>query len=216
MPANHPIRKMRALPDEALEHLDTTFDEICADMGRPPILPERRSRAWLLQVMYLIRSERQLIEELEYNLVFRGFLGMSVDEPVSNSSIFSNSRDRLFQADIGRRLFERSVEMARLQGLSSDDHVSVDGTLIAACASHKSVGRKDGSDGDNFDGVGRSAGRQFHRVWRSNETHGRQRPSWRPRPRALRVAQAMLYTLIENRDSLLVDAEPTQATGTAE
>ena len=111
------------------------------------------------------------MEQLDYNLMFRWFVGMSVDEPVWNASTFSKNRDRLAQADIGRRLFEQIVEMARRHGLASDEHFSVDGTLIAAWASHKSVRRKDGSDDDNCDGVGRNAGRHFHGERRSNETH---------------------------------------------
>ena len=220
VPANHPIRKMRALIDEALEHLDTTFDEVYADKGRPSIPPERLIRASLLQVIYSIRSERQLMEQLDYNLMFRWFVGMSVDEPVWNASTFSKNRDRLAQADIGRRLFEQIVEMARRHGLTSDDHFSVDGTLIAAWASHKSVRRKDGSDDDNSDGVGRNAGRHFHGERRSNKTHAS-----RTDPQALLASKSdgmasrpsyAAHTLIENRHGLLVDAELTQATGTAE
>jgi len=171
IPKRHPIRKMRKLVDEALANLDSVFDEIYADCGRPSIPPERLIRASLLQVFYSIRSERQLMEQLDYNLMFRWFVGLSVDEPVWNPSTFSKNRDRLAQADIGRRLFEEIVEMARRRSLTSNDQFSVDGTLIAAWASHKSVRRKDGSDDDNPDGVGGNAGCNFHGEKRSNKTH---------------------------------------------
>lgn len=220
VPKSHPIRKMRKLVDEALTNLDAIFDEIYADKGRPSIPPERLIRASLLQVIYSIRSERQLMEQLDYNLMFRWFVGLSVDEPVWNPSTFSKNRDRLAQADIGRRLFEEIVEMARRRNLTSNEHFSVDGTLIAAWASQKSVRRKDGSDDDNSDGVGRNAGRNFHGERRSNKTHGS-----RTDPEALIASKSngmaarpsyTGHTLMENRNGLLVDAELTQASGTAE
>lgn len=220
VPKNHPIRKMRKLVDEALTNLDAIFDEIYADSGRPSTPPERLIRASLLQVIYSVRSERQLMEQLDYNLMFRWFVGLSVDEPVWDPSTFSKNRDRLAQADIGRRLFEEIVEMARRRNLTSDEHFSVDGTLIAAWASHKSVRRKDGSDDDNSDGVGRNAARQFHGERRSNETHAS-----RTDPEALLASKSRGmatrpsytgHTLIENRNGLLVNAELTPATGTAE
>lgn len=220
VPKNHPIRKMRKLVDEALTNLDAIFDEIYADSGRPSTPPERLIRASLLQVIYSVRSERQLMEQLDYNLMFRWFVGLSVDEPVWDPSTFSKNRDRLAQADIGRRLFEEIVEMARRRNLTSDEHFSVDGTLIAAWASHKSVRRKDGSDDDNSDGVGRNAARQFHGERRSNETHAS-----RTDPEALLASKSSGmatrpsytgHTLIENRNGLLVNAELTPATGTAE
>jgi transposase len=220
VPRSHPIRKMRKLVDEALTNLDTVFDEIYAVNGRPSIPPERLIRASLLQVFYSIRSERQLMEQLDYNLMFRWFVGLSVDEPVWNPSTFSKNRDRLAQADIGRRLFEEIVEMARRRDLTSSDHFSVDGTLIAAWASHKSVRRKDGSDDDNPDGVGRNAGRNFRGEKRSNKTHAS-----RTDPEALLASKGQGmgsrpsytgHTLMENRNGLLVNADLTLATGTAE
>lgn len=220
IPKHHPIRKMRKLVDEALTNLDSVFNEIYADNGRPSIPPERLIRASLLQVIYSIRSERQLMEQLDYNLMFRWFVGLSVDDPVWNPSTFSKNRDRLAQADVGRRLFEAIVEMARRRNLTSNDHFSVDGTLIAAWASQKSVRRKDGSDDDNADGVGRNAGRNFHGEKRSNDTH-----SSRTDPEAMLATKSrgmatrpsyMGHTLMENRNGLLVNAELSLATGTAE
>jgi transposase len=220
IPKHHPIRKMRKLVDEALTRLNPVFNEMYADSGRPSIAPERLLRASLLQVLYSIRSERQLMEQLDYNLMFRWFVGLSVDDPVWDSSTFSKNRDRLAQADMGRRLFEEIVEMARRRGLTSNEHFSVDGTLISAWASQKSVRRKDGSDDDNSDGVGRNAGRNFHGETRSNETHAS-----RTDPEALIASKSngmasrpsyTGHTLMENRNGLLVNAQLTQATGTAE
>jgi transposase len=220
VPQRHPVRKMRKLVDSALANLDELFDEIYAREGRPSIPPERLIRASLLQVLYSIRSERQLMEQLDYNLLFRWFVGLGVDEPVWNASTFSKNRDRLAQADVGRRLFDEIVALAQRHGLTSDEHFSVDGTLIAAWASQKSVRRKDGDDDDNPDGVGRNAGRNFHGEKRSNETHAS-----RTDPEALLasknngIAARPSYaghTLMENRNGLIVDAELTSATGTAE
>ncbi len=220
IPKRHPIRKMRKLMDEALANLDPVFNEIYAESGRPSIPPERLIRASLLQVIYSIRSERQLMEQLNYNLMFRWFVGLSVDEPVWNPSTFSKNRDRLAQADVGCRLFEEIVEMARRRNLTSNEHFSVDGTLIAAWASQKSVRRKDGSDDDNPDGVGRNAGRNFHGEKRSNETHAsRTDPEAMLATKSRGMATRPSYTghtLMENRNGLLVDAELTLATGTAE
>lgn len=220
IPKRHPIRKMRKLMDEALANLDPVFNEIYAENGRPSIPPERLIRASLLQVIYSIRSERQLMEQLDYNLMFRWFVGLSVDEPVWNPSTFSKNRDRLAQADVGRRLFEEIVEMARRRNLTSNEHFSVDGTLIAAWASQKSVRRKDGSDDDKPDGVGRNAGRNFHGEKRSNETHAsRTDPEAMLATKSGGMATRPSYTghtLMENRNGLLVDAELTLATGSAE
>ena len=219
VPKGHPIRKMRKLVDEALANLDQIFSEIYSDNGRPSIPPERLVRASLLQVLYSVRSERQLMEQLDYNLLFRWFVGLGVDEPVWNASTFSKNRDRLAQADVGRRLFEEIVDTARRHNLTSDEHFSVDGTLISAWASQKSIRRKDGSDDDNSDGVGRNASRNFHGEKRSNKTHAS-----RTDPEAFIAAKGGMaarpsytgHTLMENRNGLLVNADLTLATGTAE
>lgn len=220
IPMNHPLRKIRKLVDKALVNLDSVLDDLYSAEGRPSIPPERLLRASLLQVFYSIRSERQLMEQLDYNLLFRWFVGLGVDDPVWNPSTFSKNRDRLAQADVGKRLFEEIVRQAKKKGLTSNEHFSVDGTLIAAWASQKSVRRKDGSDDDNPDGVGRNAGRNFHGEKRSNETHAS-----RTDPQALLASKShgiaarpsyAGHTLMENRNGLLVDADLTQATGTAE
>ena len=220
IPMNHPLRKIRKLVDKALVNLDSVLDDLYSAEGRPSIPPERLLRASLLQVFYSIRSERQLMEQLDYNLLFRWFVGLGVDDPVWNPSTFSKNRDRLAQADVGKRLFEEIVRQAKKKGLTSNEHFSVDGTLIAAWTSQKSVRRKDGSDDDNPDGVGRNAGRNFRGEKRSNETHAS-----RTDPQALLASKShgiaarpsyAGHTLMENRNGLLVDADLTQATGTAE
>lgn len=220
VPKKHPIRKARKLVDAALRDLDEVFSEIYADNGRPSIPPEQLVRASMLQVLFSVRSERQLMEQLDYNLMFRWFVGLSIDDPVWHPTTFSKNRDRLAQADVGRRLFESIVALARKKGLTSNDHFSVDGTLIQGWASQKSIRRKDGSDDDDPDGVGRNVDRNFHGERRSNETHAS-----RTDPEALIARKgrshpaAPSYTghiLIENRNGLLVRAELTQATGTAE
>jgi transposase len=211
---------MRKLVDDALTNLDSVFDEIYTDCGRPSIPPERLICASLLQGVYSVRSERQLMEQLDCHLMFRWSVGLSVDEPVWNPSTLSKNRDRLARADIGRRLFEEIVEMTRLRSLTSNDHFSVDGTLIAACVSYRSVRRKDDSDDDNPDGAGRNAGRNFHGEKRSNKTHAS-----RTAPEALIASKGQGmgarpsytgHTLMENRNGLLVNADLTLATGTAQ
>jgi transposase len=220
VPKKHPIRKARKLVDAALRDLDELFSEIYAENGRPSIPPEQLVRASMLQVLFSVRSERQLMEQLDYNLMFRWFVGLSIDDPVWHPTTFSKNRDRLAQADVGRRLFESIVAMARMQGLTSNDHFSVDGTLIQGWASQKSIRRKDGSDDDDPDGVGRNAGRNFHGERRSNKTHASrtdQEALIARKGNSVPAAPSYAgHILIENRHGLLVDAELTQATGTAE
>lgn len=130
VPTNHPLRPIRAMVSEALEQMDRKLERLYSQTGRPSIAPERLIRALLLQVLYSIRSERMLVEQLEYNLLFRWFVGLSVDEPVWDHSTFSKNRDRLFGADIARELFDAIVGQARTAGLLSDEHFSVDGTIM--------------------------------------------------------------------------------------
>jgi transposase len=191
-----------------------------ASNGRPSIAPERLIRALLLQVLYSVRSERLLVEQLDYNLLFRWFVGLSADEAVWDASTFSKNRERFTGAEVGRRLLTEVVRIAKSKGLTSNEHFSVDGTLIAAWASQKSVRRKDGNDDDYPDGVGRNAGRNFQGEKRSNETH-----QSRTDPDALLARKGNTHParpsyaghlLMENRNGLIVAAELTPATGTAE
>ena len=171
-------------------------------------------------MLYSIRSERLLCEQLDYNLLFRWFVGLSADEPVWNHSTFSKNRDRLLEADIARMFFAEVYRQAEDAGLTSDEHFSVDGTLIDAWASQKSFRRKDGDDDDNPDGSGRNAGRNFHGERRSNDTH---QSTTDPEARLYRKSFAhparLCYAghvLMENRHGLVADAVVTQATGWAE
>ena len=167
VPASHPLRPIRAWLNEALAKMDGKFSAMYeADVkgGRPSIAPEKLMRAMLLQVLYSIRSERQLVEQISYNLLFRWFVGLSIEDTVWNHSVFSKNRDRLIEFDAVTELFNATVEMAATKGLLSGEHFSVDGTLIQAWASHKSVRRKDGSDD------GRPP-ENWHGDKRSNATH---------------------------------------------
>jgi len=220
VPKSHPLRKIRKIVDEALRSMDQELGAMYASTGRPSIAPERLIRALLLQVLYSIRSERMLVEQLDYNLLFRWFVGLSADEPVWDASTFSKNRERFTTAEVGHRLLTEVVRIAKRKGLTSDEHFSVDGTLIAAWASQKSVRRKDGSDDDNPDGVGRNAGRNFHGESRSNETHESRTD---PEARLARKSNAAPsrpsyagHVLMENRNGLVVAAALTAATGTAE
>ena len=220
VPKNHPLRAVRTMVDEALESMSRDLGRLYSDDGRPSIAPERLLRALLLQVFYSIRSERLLIEELEYNLLYRWFVGLSADEPVWERSVFSKNRDRLLEGDIARKFFDQVLNQAKAQDLTSDEHFSVDGTLIDAWASQKSFRRKDGSDDDNPDGTGRNAGRNFRGEQRNNDTHASTTDSEARMYRKNNAHPAKLcyagHVLMENRNGLVVDAMLTQATGTSE
>ena len=162
VPSDHPIRKLRVLVDSILGELDGVFAARYAEGGRPSIPPERLLRAALLQVVYSVRSERLLMEQLNYNLLFRWFVGLNVDDPVWDHSTFSFNRERLFDEAIAQQFFEHTVLLARMHELVSDEHFSVDATLLEAWASHKSFRPKDGRDDDSDD---------FHGQKRSNDTH---------------------------------------------
>jgi transposase len=219
IPLRHPLRPIRAMVAEALVQLDRKLEKLYASSGRPSIAPERLIRALLLQVLYTIRSERLLVEQLEYNLLFRWFVGLSVDEPVWDHSTFSKNRDRLLEADIARELFKAIVEQAQVAGLLSDEHFSVDGTMIEAWASQKSFRPKDGSD-DPPAGAGRNAERDFHGEKRTNETHASTTdPQCRLYKKARGTPSKLCYlghAVSENRHGLIVDAIVTEANGTAE
>ena len=219
VPPKHPLRPIRAMIAEALAQMDRRFEKLYSQTGRPSIAPERLIRALLLQVLYSIRSERLLIEQLEYNLLFRGFVGLSVDEPVWDHSTFSKNRDRLLEADIARELFEAIVEQARIAGLLSDEHFSVDGTMIAAWASHKSFRPKDGSGGTGGDG-GRNNARDFRGEQRTNDTHASTTdPEAKLYKKSAGTPSKLAYlghAVSENRNGLIVAAQVTQASGTAE
>ena len=210
IPSDHPLRAIRALVDGVLREMSRDYDGLYAAVGRPSIPPERLLRAQLLQIFYSIRSERLLMEQLDYNLLFRWFVGLELDDPIWNPTVFTKNRDRLLNQDIARSFFRRVV--ARAQGLMSDEHFTVDGTLIEAWASQKSFQRKDGgSDGD---------GRDFRGQPRKNDTHASTTDPDARLYRRSNQAEARLaylgHLLIENRHGLIADAMATQADGHAE
>src|SRR5690349_18175360 len=167
---DHPLRVILEIANAALGDLTQDFDGLYSGLGRPSIPPEKLLRAMLLQAFYGIRSERQLMERMEFDLLFRWFAGLGVDDPAWDHSTFSKNRDRLLQGEIAAKFFQAVLAQSKVKRLLSSDHFSVDGTLIEAWASIKSFRRKDGSDEDP-DGPARNAERSFHGEKRSNETH---------------------------------------------
>src|SRR5690242_15865763 len=143
VPADHPLRTTLKMCDEALKLLNRRFGRVYSKLGRRSIAPEKLLRALLLQVLYSIRSERMLMEQLEYNLLFRWFVGLSMDEGVWNATVFSKNRERLVEGDIAQAFFEAVLKQARDKGLLSDEHFTVDGTLLEAWASKKSFQKKE-------------------------------------------------------------------------
>jgi transposase len=216
---DHPLRTIRGIANAALSDLSRAFDQIYTDFGRPSIAPEKLLRAMLLQAFYGIRSERQLMERLEFDLLFRWFVGLGVDDPVWDHSVFSKNRDRLLEGEIAAKLLSAVLAQPKVRRLLSSDHFSVDGTLIEAWASIKSFRKKDGSD-DDSQGPGRNAERNFHKEKRSNETH---QSTTDPESRLYKKGDGqpaklcyMGHALIENRHGLAVGGRISQASGTAE
>ena len=142
VPANHPLRVIRAMTDEALRGLSSQFAGLYSRLGRPSIAPEKLLRALLLQVFYSVRSERMLMEQLNYNLLFRWFVGLNMDDPIWDATVFSKNRDRLLEGDVAQAFFQQVLEQARRQGLVSSEHFTVDGTLLEAWASMKSYQKR--------------------------------------------------------------------------
>src|SRR3979411_1315277 len=169
VPSNHPLRLIRRIVNEVLADLDREFGELYAAEGRPSIAPERLLRALLVQAFYTIRSERQLMEQLHYNLLYRWFVGLGVDDPVWVPTVFTKNRDRLLAAEVARKFLAELLAHKEVRALLSDEHFSVDGTQIAAWASMKSFVAKDGSGGPP--GSGGNGERDFHGEKRSNATH---------------------------------------------
>lgn len=217
---DHPLRMIQAIADAALADLTKDFAELYpARLGRPSIPPERLLRAMLLQAFYGIRSERQLMERMEFDLLFRWFVGLGVDDPAWDHSSFPKNRDRLVEGEIAAKFLSAVVAQPKVKRLLSSDHFSVDGTLLEAWASIKSFRRKDGGDDDGM-GAGRNAERNFHKEKRSNETH---RSMTDPQARLYKKGDGqpaklcyMGHALMENRNGLAVGGSATQATGTAE
>ena len=224
IPADHPLRPIRTLTDKALAGLSRDFNKLYARDGRPSIPPERLLRALLLQAFYTVRSERQLMEQLDYNLLFRWFVGLSMDDPVWDATVFCKNRERLLNGDIAAKFFASVLNLAEVKGLLCSEHFSVDGTLIEAWASMKSFVPKDGGEppsGKGQDGHGgRNAERDFHGEKRKNDTHC---STTDPDARLFRKGAGkeaklchMGHLMTENRNGLIVDARMTEANGTAE
>jgi transposase len=171
VPKDHPLRAIRAMADTALTDLSGRFDAIYAGSGRPSIPPERLLRALLLQVLYTVRSERLLMEQLDYNFLFRWFVGLGIDDRVWDVTVFTKNRDRLLAGEVAESFFAAVLAQARQRGLLSDEHFTVDGTLIEAWAGHKSFKRKDRSDPKTPPGDPGNPSVDFHGERRSNDTH---------------------------------------------
>lgn len=219
IPDTHPLRKLRILVDGILQSMNPEFEVLYSRRGRPSIAPERLLRASLLQTLFTIRSERQLVQHIEFNLLYRWFVGMNIDEAVWNHSTFSTNRDRLFSEAMTQRFFAQVLRIAEWQDLVSDEHFTVDGTLIEAWASMKSFTKKDGSSPPSDDG-GRNPIVDFKGEKRSNETHQSSTdPDARLYKKSVGDKSRLSYlghALMENRNGLVVDAETTLASGTAE
>ena len=142
IPADHPLRPIRKMVDEVLDRLSPRFDSLYSKVGRPSIPPERLLRALLLQVLYTIRSERMLMEQLDYNMLFRWFVGLNMDDPIWDPTVFTKNRQRLLEGNIARAFFKEVLALAREKNLLSDEHFTVDGTLIEAWAGHKSFRKR--------------------------------------------------------------------------
>jgi len=217
--ADHPLRTIRELVNSALADLEREFASLYSPIGRPSIPPEKLLRAMLLQALYSIRSERLLMERLEYDLLFRWFVGIGVDDVAWDHSVFSKNRDRLLEGDIAAKFMAAVLEQPRVKQLLSTEHFSVDGTLVEAWASMKSVKPKDGSDEPPPD-CGRNAEADFHGQKRSNATHGSSTDADARLYKKGRGKEAKLcfmgHGLMENRHGLLVHACLTPADGHAE
>lgn len=206
VPKNHPLRKLRVLADEALAELDGIFDSMYSEIGRESIAPERLIRASLLQILYTIRSERQLVEHIQYNMLYRWFVGLELEDPVWNHSTFSKNRDRLLDNEVFSEFFSVILTMADKRNLISSEHFSVDGSLIDAWASHKSFKQRDGSDDD-------SDGSDFRGKKRSNDTH---QSTTDPEAELMRKSKGTasrlsygIHHVMENRNGLIVGVQTT-------
>ena len=218
VPPDHPLRAIRGLMDEVLRELSPRFEGLYARVGRPSIPPEQLLRAQLLQVLYTVRSERQLMEQLDYNLLFRWFVGLNMDDPIWDPTVFTKNRQRLLEGEVATAFLERVVAQAEQRGLLSGEHFTVDGTLIEAWASLKSFQRRDTEAGPPDDPGNPTV--DFHGERRRNATHG---STTDPEARLAKKGpgkEAKLayqgHALMDNRHGLVVNACATQASGTAE
>jgi transposase len=220
VPVGHPLRPIRAMVDDVLSRMDARFEEMYSSIGRPSIAPEKLLRALLLQVLYSVRSERMLMEQLAYNLLFRWFVGLNMDEGVWVPTVYSKNRDRLLEGDVAEAFFDEVLAEAKQQDLLSDEHFTVDGTLIEAWAGMKSFRRTDGAGAAPDDSDPGNPTVNFHGETRRNDTH---KSTTDPDSRLARKGdgkEARLsygaHVLMENRNGLVVNTRVTLATGTCE
>jgi len=220
VPADHPLRAIRQMTDRVLTTLSRKFTRMYSTIGRPSIAPEKLLRTLLLQALYTIRSERLLMEQLEYNLLFRWFVGLNIDDPVWDPTVFSKNRDRLLRADVAALFFRAVLDEAKARGLVSDEHFTVDGTLLEAWASLKSFKKVSDEDPPPPPDDPGNPTVNFHGETRSNLTHASTTDPDAKLARKGRGKEAKLsYTgnvLMENRNGLAVDVLVNPATGTAE
>jgi transposase len=219
VPKDHPLRAIRTMVDLILKDLSPLFETLYSNTGRPSIAPEKLLRTLLLQVLYTVRSERLLMEQLDYNLLFRWFVGLSMDDPIWDATVFSKNRDRLLEGDIARAFFERVLCHARAQHLLSDEHFTVDGTLIEAWAGQKSFKKKGSRSNNSTDDPGNPSV-DFKGEKRTNQTH---QSTTDPQARMYKKAKGkesklcyLGHVMMENRNGLAVNARITKASGTAE
>jgi transposase len=220
VPEDHPLRPIRVIVDVALDALSPEFECLYAPIGRPSIPPEKLLRALLLQAFFSVRSERQLMEQLDYNLLFRWFVGLGVDDPVWDVTVFTKNRERLLKGEVAAAFFHAVLHQPRVEALLSDEHFSVDGTLIEAFASLKSFRPRDETGDEPPAGGGRNGERDFHGEQRTNQSHA---STTDPDARLYRKGLGkearlchMGHLLMENRHGLIVDTLVTPASGTAE
>jgi transposase len=215
---DHPLRAIRAMADQALANMSERFDAMYSQRGRPSIPPEKLLRAQLIQMLYSVRSERLLMEEIDYSMLFRWFVGMNLDEPVWDVTVFTKNRDRLLEGDVAREFLSEVVHQAQEKKLTSDEHFTVDGTLIEAWASQKSFQRKEEKPGPPDDPGNPTV--DFHGEKRSNQTHESKTDPDAQLARKGNGKEARLSyngnLLTENRNGLIVNTEVFQANGTAE
>jgi transposase len=219
VPAHHPLRAIRQICDKILLQMAAPFSAMYSEIGRPSIPPEKLLRALLLQVLYTVRSERMLMEQLDYNLLFRWFVGLNIDEAVWHVTVYTKNRDRLLEADVAKEFFRLVVGEAKRLELMSDEHFTVDGTLLEACASLKSFKKVDSGEEPPADDPGNPTV-DFHGEKRSNETHASTTDADALLARKGSGKEAKLsysgHVLMENRNGLVADVEVLQANGTAE
>jgi transposase len=211
VPKDHPLRAIRQMADQALHELDAEFQRLYARVGRPSVAPEKLIRAQLLQALYSVRSERQLMEQLDYNLLFRWFVGLNIDDPVWDVTVFTKNRERLIEGEVAEQLLLAVVEQARSHQLLSEEHFTVDGTLIQAWASRRSFREKDDPPSQGTGTRGRKLLRDTHESATDPEAR-----LYKKSGAAAAIPSYLGHVVTENRNGLVVAAMVTQSSKTAE